>query len=554
MKNSNKKNVQLLAEILTQNKISDVVISPGSRNAALTIQFTNDKRFTCYSIVDERSAAFVALGMAKKTQKPVVLCCTSGSAVANYYPAITEAFYANIPLIVISADRPEIYIDNFDGQTIRQQNIFELHSSGNFQLTENEDENSMLQNEKLICEALQICIKKSSPVHINFPFSEPLYEQSYNDLTFPKNYTIESQKTENQINSKFWKFWNATSRKMILCGMLERNTELENLLIQLSKDNSLVIFTETTSNLSHHNFFPSIDKLLFSFDDEFIQEFQPELLLTIGQNVVSKKVKDFLRKCNLKEHWHLDEYWQPDTYFQLTEKLKYDKKYFVNELLKNAIKNDSDYFVRWKNFEQQKRNHHNEYLQKIEFSDLKVFEFLSESIAENTCIHFSNSSVIRYSQLFDFNSKFEIYCNRGTSGIDGCSSTFIGFSIKNPHQKNLLITGDISFFYDSNALWNNYIPNNCKIILLNNGGGNIFRIIPGPDSTEALEQFFETKHKRNARSFAEMYQFNYYYINNLQSLEPEFFAFDEDNSPSILEINTSGIDNATILRKYFLYL
>lgn len=554
MKHSQKISVQLLAEILAQNEIYDIVISPGSRNAALTIEFTNDKRFTTYSIVDERSAAFFALGISKKVKKPVTICCTSGSAVANYYPAITEAFYANIPLLIISADRPENFVDNFDGQTIRQHNIFELHSAGNFQLTENEDEKSILRNEKLICEALQICIEKSSPVHINFPFSEPLYEQTFDSLVLPKNYIIKPLNTEFQINKVLFSIWNATPRKMILCGMLPKDIELQQLLSTFSADNSLVILTETTSNLYYDNFFPTIDKLLFTFDDDFLQKFQPELLLTIGQNVVSKKVKDFLRKSKLKHHWHLDEFWQPNTYFQLTEKLNYDKKYFLKELVKNSKKINSDYFQDWKNLEKHKKNHHYEYLQKIGFSDLKVFEFLSENIAENTCIHFSNSSVIRYSQLFDFNSKFEIHCNRGTSGIDGCTSTFLGFAMKNHLQKSLFITGDISFFYDSNALWNNYIPNNCKIILLNNGGGNIFRIIPGPDSTEALEQYFETKHKRNAKFLSEMYHFNYYYVNDLQYLEPEFFAFDEANSPSILEIDTSKIDNATILRKYFLYL
>ncbi len=554
MKHSQKISVQLLAEILAQNEINDIVISPGSRNAALTIEFTNDKRFTTYSVVDERSAAFFALGISKKIKKPVAICCTSGSAVANYYPAITEAFYANIPLLILSADRPENFVDNFDGQTIRQRNIFELHSAGNFQLTENEDEKSINFNELQITKAIEMLFTMSSPIHINIPFSEPLYEQTFDSLVLPKNYKIQSLNTDFQINNELFSIWNASPRKMILCGMLPKEIELQQLLSTLSVDNSLVILTETTSNLYNDNFFPTIDKLLFTFDDNFLQEFQPELLLTIGQNVVSKKVKDFLRQSTLKHHWHLDEYWQPNTYFQLTEKLKCDKKYFLKELVKNSKKICSDYFQNWKNLEQHKKNHHQEYLQKIGFSDLKVFEFLSENIAENTCIHFSNSSVIRYSQLFDFNDKFEIHCNRGTSGIDGCTSTFIGFAMKNHQQKNLFITGDISFFYDNNALWNNYLSNNCKIILLNNGGGNIFKIIPGPDSTEALEQYFETKHHRNARLLAEMYDLHYFYVNDLPSLEVEFFAFDEDEFPSILEIDTSQIDNASILRKYFLYL
>lgn len=161
---SNKLSVQLLGEVLYRYDITDIIISPGSRNAPLTIHFTNHKEYTCYSIVDERSAAFFALGMAQSKKKPVVICCTSGTASANYYPAIIEAFYQNVPLLVLTADRPENYVDIFDGQTIRQKNIYSNHIYGSFQLSESENEESITQNFLDLKKALHTCIDRKSVV------------------------------------------------------------------------------------------------------------------------------------------------------------------------------------------------------------------------------------------------------------------------------------------------------------------------------------------------------------------------------------------------------
>lgn len=550
---SNKLSVQLIGEVLYRYGITDIILSPGSRNAPLTIHFTNHQEYTCYSIVDERSAAFFALGMAQSKKKPVAICCTSGTASANYYPAIIEAFYQNIPIVVLTADRPENYVDIFDGQTIRQKNMYSNHIYGSYQLSESESEESITQNFLDLKKALNTCVLRSGPIHINIPFSEPLYEQtdqieiSFEKLTLPeKNYNSDKYKP-------LFSTWNNFSKKMILVGMQQPNSELNQLLEKLAEREDTIILTEVTSNLNSSKFYPNIDRYMFPFGEETLDDYKPELLLTIGQNIVSKKIKDFLRKSKLKAHWHLDEYWHPDTYFSLTEKIEENPVIFLKELVK-VPPVASSYSLLWKQLKNERQLRHNDFIKNLPFSDLRVIKTLDEKIPDSYNLQISNSSMIRYAQIFNFNSKNKIFCNRGASGIDGATSTAVGFAVADIHP-TLLITGDIGFFYDSNALWNKYIPNTFRIILVNNGGGDIFKIIPGPDSSNSLEEYFVTRHNRTARLMAQEYNFEYIQAHNQEELLKEldsFFLCSE--KPKLLEINTINQPNSRILREYFNYL
>lgn len=550
---SNKLSVQLIGEVLYRYGITDIILSPGSRNAPLTIHFTNHQEYTCYSIVDERSAAFFSLGMAQSKKKPVAVCCTSGTASANYYPAIIEAFYQNIPIVVLTADRPENYVDIFDGQTIRQKNMYSNHIYGSYQLSESESEESITQNFLDLKKALNTCVLKSGPIHINIPFSEPLYEQtdqieiSFEKLTLPeKNYNSDKYKS-------LFPNWNNFSKKMILVGMQQPNSELNQLLEKLAEREDTIILTEVTSNLNSSKFYPNIDRYMFPFGEEALDDYKPELLLTIGQNIVSKKIKDFLRKSKLKAHWHLDEYWHPDTYFSLTEKIEENPVIFLKELVK-VPPVVSSYSLLWKQLKDERQLRHNDFIKNLPFSDLRVIKTLDEKIPDSYNLQISNSSMIRYAQLFNFNSKNKIFCNRGASGIDGATSTAVGFAVADTHP-TLLITGDIGFFYDSNALWNKYIPNTFRIILVNNGGGDIFKIIPGPDSSNSLEEYFVTRHNRTARLMAQEFNFEYIQAHNQEELLKQLDSFFlSSEKPKLLEINTVNQPNSRILREYFNYL
>lgn len=548
---SKKLNVQLLAEVLKSFGIEHIVLSPGSRNGALATHFSHHPDFKTYSIVDERSAGFVGLGMAQQIQKPVVLCCTSGSALANYYPAVTEAFYQNIPLIILSADRPSHLIDNFDGQTIRQENLLEKHSYHNTQLLEDDSTESLTDNLGLIKNAVLSCIQNSGPVHINMPFSEPLYEfQETIDIHFEE---FKIPKTENpKIEiEKLIDSWNSAQKKMVLVGVQNPDEKLNEWIQKLAADDSVVILTETTSNLHSKRFFNKIDSVIFSLDEQILGKLKPEILLTIGQNVVSKKVKNFIRAHKPSEHWHLDANWQPDTFQCLTEKIKCQPLPFLEEFVTKIQPLPSTYFNDWNSIRLEKEVLQKEFSEKQSFSDFKVFEKLIQTYPENTQVQYSNSSVIRYAQLFDHSNRQEIFCNRGTSGIDGCTSTAVGAAMVNEKQ-TILISGDISFFYDSNGLWNTYIPKNFRIILINNGGGNIFKIIPGPENSGLVEEVFETRHQLNAKPLAELFGFEYSFITSMDELNLQLETFySKSEAPKIMEINTSEIENAQIQRDYF---
>ncbi|WP_238784854.1 thiamine pyrophosphate-binding protein [Blattabacterium cuenoti] len=254
---SNKKIVQSLGVILKAKSIFNIIISPGSRNAPIIIHFTQHKDFKTYSIVDERCAGFFALGIAQQIRKPVVISCTSGSAVVNYYPAVTEAFYQSIPLILVTADRPKEIIDIFEGQSIHQENIFQKHVLTSVQLTEDESESGIWYNDLLMNESINKCIFKSKPIHINIPFSEPLYGTTNHLQVKPK--IIKTIPVKNYVETYDYKkeqyIWKKYEKKMILLGLYYTEKNTEKILRKLSLDPSIVIFTETTSHVYGKNFF-----------------------------------------------------------------------------------------------------------------------------------------------------------------------------------------------------------------------------------------------------------------------------------------------------------
>ena len=546
---SSKRSIQILAHLLKEYEIFDLVISPGSRNAPLAIHFSETDAFNCYSIVDERSAAFVGMGMAKNLKKPVAITCTSGSAAANYYPAITEAFYQNTPLLILTADRPSDYVDIFDGQTIRQKELYQQHSYGDFQLLEDEKENADEENFATIKKAIELCFEKQGPVHINIPLAEPLYQLVSEQPKYP---TVEKtiQKKNYELPSNLIAEWNTAKRILILVGTRDYSEELEMQLSQLVKNHSVIVLKEANSNLRHDKFFSHIDRYIFNFSEADFHNYAPDLLITIGQNVVSKKIKQFLRTAKPKNHWHIHEVWQPDTFFALTEKIETKAEQFFGKLLKHITLEPKAYYNLWDVLRDKKDLKHEEFCLKTSFSDFKFFEILSQKLPENINLHFSNSSAIRYAQLFDF-QKNNIYCNRGTSGIDGSTSTAMGFAMKSPKQ-TVLVTGDLSFFYDINGLWNNYIPPYTRIIVFNNGGGDIFKIIPGPDSTNALDEFILTKHHKTTELMAKNFGFSYTKVEDEDTLFRVLDnLFKSDMQPKILEVNTQGIENAQILKDYF---
>lgn len=553
---SDKKGLEHLSLLLIANQVKHIVFSPGSRNAPLIATFPRYKEFECYSIIDERSAAFFALGIAQKTGETVVLSCTSGSALLNYAPALAEAYYQKIPLLVISSDRPENLIDRGDGQTIRQQNVFANYIKKSVQLHDNPDSREkLIEYQKLILEAIKSTQHPDKgPAHINIPFIEPIYGQKAKENpqiipleTVEENVNISKIEFEQLANT-----WNSSTKKMIIVGQQKPNKSLETVLDEISKDPSVIVLSETTSNISSSNFIGCIDKILASIDSEKLDDFLPDLLITVNSNIVSKKIKAFLRTEKKYKHWHIDKAnEQLDTYFHFSRVVPVSPLDFFKKMLGLSQPHSSLYKSDWLNQKEKAERNHKHFLHRAPYSDLTVFDQLLKSLPANSNVHFANSTPVRYSQLFPLNSSLTVDSNRGTSGIDGSISTAVGAAWMGK-EITTMISGDLSFFYDSNALWNKYVSPQLRIIVINNNGGGIFRFIEGPSTLPELETFFETKHQRKAKSLAEEAGIEYLSADSLESLGTVLKTFfDHSEKAKLLEIFTPNELNAEVLKDYF---
>jgi len=564
------------------NGISNIVISPGSRNAPLTISFTEDSFFSCYSIVDERCAAFFALGIAQNIGKPVAVVCTSGSALLNYYPAVAEAYYSEIPLVVISADRPAYKIDVGDGQTIRQDNVFDRHIGYSANLRQDvshaterimryrpewlagKDVQKLQQevqefNEVELKRALRTAQQNLLPVHINVPFEEPLYDFVPEAATrFHSSFSLEQKQEAISLDS-LKETWHNAKRKIVLVGVNDPNFVEQTLLDKLANDPTVLVLTESTSNLHHPNFFSSIDSLVAPIElsknkEELFRALQPDLLLTFGGLIVSKKIKAFLRQYLPQHHWHIGEKRANDTFYCLDQHMKTSVNTVLRKFYADYRVPESDYFSIWNSVKVKHKEKKEVYLKQIPFTDFSAFKSIIDAIPEQSQLQLANSSTIRYAQLFDIKPCVKVFCNRGTSGIDGSTSTALGAS-QYAKEPTLLITGDLSFFYDSNALWNDYIRKDFRIILINNQGGGIFRILPGKEDSENFERFFETKHELNASALCSMFGLEYSCATDDDGLRTKLSGFfDTSQRPRLLEIQTPRLLNNKILMEYFHFI
>ncbi len=552
---SDKKNISLLADIFVKSGLNNIVISPGSRNAPIILAFANRAEINAFSIVDERSAAFFAIGLALSTKKTVAIACTSGSAVLNYASAISEAYYQKIPLLILTADRPVHLIDVGDGQTIRQYKIFDNYVKSSYQLPfEINSKDEIISTEAIINEALLNCkYPQPGPVHINIPFDEPIYNTSDKQIT--GNFIGNPTRFKTKLIGNISKKWNTSSKVMILAGQMSPDTNLNTIIKKISKHSNNIILSETTSNIYGELVIDTIDNVISTISKVEIDNYKPDILISLGGQVVSKMIKKFLRNNQPKIHWHISSSGEKmDTFFCLTDVIKLKEIDFFGTILPSLEKNNSSYSNIWQKRKKLIDASRREYLLNCEYSDLKVFDSIFNLLPHNCVIHLGNSTPVRYSQLFGIKNDIEYNSNRGVSGIDGQVSTAAGYSYYS-EKLNILITGDLGFFYDSNGLMNHHLSSNFKIIVINNSGGGIFRFIPGPDSTPNLEEFFETQHNWKAKYICKAFGVEYTKaesISEVNNILPSFLS--SEKGPSLIEIFTPSAKNGEVLRDYFSFI
>jgi len=541
-----------LAKICAAKAIKHAIISPGSRNAPLTIAFNRQEGITCISIPDERSAAFFALGMAQQLNEPVALLCTSGSAMLNYASATAEAYYQFIPLLLISADRPQEWINQGVGQTIQQLGALEPHVKATVQLPQDPVHvDDQWHCQRVINEALdKLTLGVNGPVHVNAPFREPLYgtrEYDWKDLKVIEQVKTRTAFTEEDLNDLSLAF-NSAKKVMILAGQHDPSAKLGPLLSQLVNEQKVVVLTESTSNLDGGPFYGCIDRLLPA---TLTETHKPDLLISFGGPIISKRIIHLLREWNPAQHWRIGRAPRHlDTFQSLTKDIQASPDAFFEAMLSRAVDKDSAYSTAWEMLDRDSIAIHEHFIANAPFCDLSVFKTLLEEIPEKSDIHWANSTPIRYSQLFVRDRGHAHYANRGTSGIDGCTSTAAGFA--HASQKlTTLVTGDVAFLYDTNGLWNHHLSNALKIVLIDNGGGNIFKYINGPDSTAELDEFFVTKSKVDPLAVAKAYGLAIFDCSAADTLVDQVNALYASAGPALLRIQTDSNVSPRVLRDYF---
>ncbi len=554
--NSAKAYLGVMVRIFREKGLETVVFSPGSRNAPLIQAFYAVTGLRILSVADERSAAFFALGVALRTGRPTAIACTSGSAVLNYAPAIAEAYYQHLPLLVLTADRPAEWIDQGDGQTIRQENIYANYIKKYFRYPQHiRGDDDVQYIMRLASEAYEeSLLPEPGPVHINFPFTEPLYDLSP-DLTTPVRIIRTAETTPAPSGPEMEKLahiWHKSSKKMILTGQIPAGHGLKGLLETLTGDPSVVLLTETTSNVHVERSIPGIDKVISTVTEKEAELFAPDLLITTGGHIVSKMIKKFLRDHPPREHWHVSPSGtRLDTFRSLTRTIQGNPETFLRALAETAKakQGKSEYALRWYERDRRSESRHTAFLESVPFSDLKAFDILFRELPAGSTLHLANSTPVRYSQLFRMPKLFHFHCNRGVSGIDGCLSTAAGAAL-DAEEDTFLLTGDIAFFYDRNGLWHEHVSKKLKIIIINNGGGGIFRFIDGPETTGRLD-LFETPHRLTARHVAALYDIPYLVANDEETLPEKIRTISTMEGPVILEVFTPREENGRILREYF---
>lgn len=558
---------RILLDVAAEHGVTDIICSPGSRNSPLLIAAYCRDSLHKHVITDERVAAFFALGMAMVSQRPVMLVCTSGSAILNYAPAVAEAFYHGVPLIVVSADRPKEWIDQDDSQTIRQDGILSniVKKSYDIQVAPESESSSFKEYSwfcnRIVNEAMLASMRpKRGPVHLNIRLSPPLtgietLPENIREERIVREYRPESKLPADIMNELAKRA--AGKKIMLVAGFGAPNQRLNRAVNEFGKLDNVTVMAETISNIHSDGDYASVDLSLSLADSELL----PDIIISVGGALVSRNLKEYLRKNTNAEHWCLGSSdTVVDCFMSLTTKIEIDASSFLLRLAsllrRNPVVSRSNYNMKWTEIRKRTREYHNRYLATLPWCDMKAFEIILSSIPSSWNLFLSNGTPVRYGQLFDY-PFHATFCNRGVSGIDGCTSTAIGGACAT-HVPTALITGDLSFTYDLGALG---IPlsgdTGIVIFVISNGGGGIFRFIKSTATLEEelLDKYFCVRPEVDIASIAKGFGFDYIAIDNNNYLSAgesikQLCGMKHRNS-TIVEVKTDGSLSAKILRNYF---
>ena len=558
---SNKENVNILTSLLLEYGVSDAVVCPGSRNAPIVHNLSVCEAIRCRPVTDERSAAFYALGLAIATRRPTVVCVTSGSALLNVMPAVAEAAYQHVPLVVISADRPQQWIDQLDGQTIPQSDALGRFVRKAVQLPEPHNDEERWLCRRLVNEAMHLATcRQGAPVHINVPISEPLFEFNTEQLPQLSRFNNIKRAAIKDTSMDMPEAFHNATRPMIVIGQLAHGTVSHETIRSLSE--KYVVMSEPLSNPSYMtiHFDEAIryivsDNSSINDDEDDKTAYYPDYVIYVGDTLVSKPARRFLRNAKAPSCLITPDAADiHDPLMTLTDIVECDTD-SINALLASLCEAaDTDercrFHDRWQSFLDAYAAHADAYAP--EYSQMATVKYFEEQLADldiDICVHYANSSAVRLACIY---AQHYIWCNRGVNGIEGSLSTAAGFSLAT-NDMTVCVIGDLSFFYDQNALWNSNLRGNLRIILLNNRGGGIFRQLPGLNDSPAADDLVMASHENTAQGICTQNDIGYLSAKNMDEMQIGVVTLltRESERPMLLEVFTDSNDDVKALEKYF---
>ena len=558
---SNKENVNILTSLLLEYGVSDAVVCPGSRNAPIVHNLSMCEAIRCRPVTDERSAAFYALGLAIATRRPTVVCVTSGSALLNVMPAVAEAAYQHVPLVVISADRPQQWIDQLDGQTIPQSDALGRFVRKAVQLPEPHNDEERWLCRRLVNEAMHLATcRQGAPVHINVPISEPLFEFDTEQLPQLSRFNNIKRAAIKDASMDMPDAFHDATRPMIVIGQLAHGTISHETIRSLSE--KYVVMSEPLSNPSYMtiHFDEAIryivsDNSSINDDEDDKTAYYPDYVIYVGDTLVSKPARRFLRNAKAPSCLITPDAADiHDPLMTLTDIVECDTD-SINALLASLCDApDTDercrFHDRWQSFLDAYAAHADAYAP--EYSQMATVKYFEEQLADldiDICVHYANSSAVRLACIY---AQHYVWCNRGVNGIEGSLSTAAGFSLAT-HDMTVCVIGDLSFFYDQNALWNSNLRGNLRIILLNNRGGGIFRQLPGLSDSPAADDLVMASHENTAQGICTQNDIGYMSAKNMDEMQIGIVTLltRESERPMLLEVFTDSNDDVKALEKYF---
>ena len=504
-----KENVNILTALLVAHGVRHAVVCPGSRNSAIVHNFNECPFIQCYPVTDERSAGFYAMGMAQALKQPVVVCVTSGTALLNLAPAMAEAFYQHIPLVAISADRPQQWIDQLDGQTLPQSDALGRFVKKAVSLLEPHDAEEKWYCNRLVNEAL-LAAMRGGPVHINVPITEPLFEYSVDELPAERKIAYAAADMSPATLSHVTRMFLSATRPMLISGQPMN---------------------------------PLLDEAVSIVGDD--EEYVPDFVLYIGGSIVSKRLKRFLRKA--KETWVVNNTGEiADTFMNLTHVFQGDGEAVADHIRFMMVMEPHPFIQKWDDLLARIRLQAESY--EPAYSELAAVKYFEHYVGDAE-VHYANSSAIRLANSF---AQHPVWCNRGVNGIEGSLSTAAGFSCVTDKRVYCVI-GDLSFFYDQNALWNQNLQGNFRILLLNNGCGGIFNMLPGLEQSPARDQYVAAAHHTSAEGICQQNDIVYISASDMPQLHAgiDTLLNIESDRPVLLEVFTDPYDDEQTLKDYY---